>query len=153
MKNSVQYFENGAPRRFKIFIAAIAWTLIALVLFYRSSTLLLNYRDYLLLKVCGSVILGILFYLLLFFKVSFRHTRLIVNLRNEKPHSIPIFDTKRDILITFIAISAFLLRISGIVALKDVSILYIATGIPLLLSTMRYYYYGTFYDEIVDKKD
>lgn len=150
MTNSTHSFEQGLQGRIKILIPAIAWTLVAFILFYRSITLLLNYHDHLWLKVFGSVILGISFYLLLFFKISFRHARLTINLISDKPHSILFFDVKRDILITIIAISGFLLRISGIATLENVSILYIATGIPLLLSTLRYYYYGTFYDEISD---
>jgi hypothetical protein len=146
--NSTQSFERGVSKRFTIFIAAIAWTLVAIIIFCRSIYLLLNYHDYLWLKLVGSVIVGILFYLLLFFKIFFRHNRLFISLKNDDTHSFSTFDVKRDILITVIAITGFLLRVSGIVGLEYVSIIYIATGIPLLLSTLRYYYYGTFYDRI-----
>ena len=152
MTNSARSIEQGVPRRFKILLPAITWTLVAFVLFYRSTTLLLNYNDHLLFKIFGSVILGIFFYLLLFFKISFKNSRLTINLTSDKPHSILFFDVKRDLLITVIAISGFLLRVSGILTLENVSILYIATGIPLLLSTLRYYYYGTFYDELNRQK-
>lgn len=153
MTNSTHSFEQGVQGRIKILIPAIAWTSVAFILFYRSITLLLNYHDHLWLKVFGSVILGILFYLLLFFRISFRHGRLTINLICDNPRSILFFDVKRDLLITIIAISGLLLRVSGIVTLENVSILYIATGIPLLLSTLRYYYYGTFYDEISHLKN
>lgn len=151
--NSTQPFERGVPNRHTIFIAAIAWTLVAILIFCRSVYLLLNYHDYLLLKVFGSLIVGILFYLLLFFKISFTHNRLFISLKNDDTHSFSSFDIRRNVLITVVAVSGFLLRISGIVGLEYVSIIYIATGISLLLSTLRYYYYGTFYDEISHLKN
>jgi len=146
--NSTNSFNQSIPPRSKILIAAIAWTLVAVALFLRSGILLFNFHHYLLEKVLASITLGILFYLLLFFKISFRRSRLIISLTDDNPRSLSFFDVKRDILITIIAITGFLLRGSGIISFEYVSILYIATGIPLLLSTLRFYYYGTFYDEI-----
>jgi hypothetical protein len=146
--NSKQSFEKIGPGRHKIFITAIVWTFFAIVLFYRSGYLLLNYRDYFWLKVSGSLIVGILLYLLLFFKISYRHSQLTINLINDNPRPISFFDLKRDIFITVIAISGFLLRVSGVVPIEYVSIIYIATGLPLFLSTFRYYYYGSFYDKV-----
>ena len=151
--NSARSFNQSVPGRSKILIAAIAWTLVAVVLFFRSGILLLNFHDYLWLKVPTSLTLGILIYLLLFFKISFNRSRLTISLINDNPRSLSFFDVKRDILLTIIAISGFLLRGSGIISLEYVSILYIATGIPLLLSTLRFYYYGTFYDEISHLKN
>ena len=72
--------------------------------------------------------------------MSFKQGRLTISLLVDDPQAILFFDIKRDLLITIIAISGFLLRVSGIVTLENVSIIYIATGIPLLLSTLRYYY-------------
>jgi len=140
MTNITHQSEKSFQERKKILIPAIAWTMIAFVLFYRSTTLLLNYHQYLWLKIFGSAILGIFFYLLLFFKMSFKQGRLTINLISDNQDTILFFDIKRDLLIAIIAISGFLLRVSGIVTLENVSIIYIATGIPLLLSTLRYYY-------------
>jgi len=72
--------------------------------------------------------------------MSFKQGRLTINLISDNQDTILFFDIKRDLLIAIIAISGFLLRVSGIVTLENVSIIYIATGIPLLLSTLRYYY-------------
>ena len=153
MTNSARSIGQGIPQRSKILITAIAWTLVAVVLFLRSGILLINFHHYLLVKVLASIILGVMFYLLLFFKISFMHSRLTISLTNANPPSLSFFDVKRDILLTIIAISGFLLRGSGIISLEYVSILYIATGLPLFLSTLRFYYYGTFYDEISGHKN
>ena len=140
MTNITHSSERFIQGRKKILIPAIAWTLVAFLLFCRSTYLLLNYHHYFWLKVFGSFILGVFFYLLLFFKMSFKQGRLTISLLVDDPQAILFFDIKRDLLITIIAISGFLLRVSGIVTLENVSIIYIATGIPLLLSTLRYYY-------------
>ena len=140
MTNITQSSEKPFQGSKKILIPAIAWTLVAFILFYRSTTLLLNYHQYLWLKVFGSAILGVFFYLLLFFKMSFKQGHLTISLISDNPKEILFFDIKRDLMIAIIAISGFILRVTGIVTLENVSIIYIATGIPLLLSTLRYYY-------------
>jgi hypothetical protein len=48
--------------------------------------------------------------------------------------------------------SGVLLRKSGLLSPEYLSVLYVTMGIPLFLSAFRFYYYGIFYDEVIDLK-
>lgn len=151
--NLLQSLKPDLPRRYLLFIAAIVWTFAGGMLLYKGSNLFLSYRNFFWLRLISSAICGILFYLLLFSKISFRHTRRIVNLKNDKPCLFSFFDLKSYILMTVMITSGILLRNSGLVAPEYLSILYITMGIPLFLSAFRFYYYGIFYDEVIDLLD
>lgn len=45
--------------------------------------------------------------------------------------------------------SGIVLRKSGIIPPQYLSILYITMGIPLLVSSIRFYYYGIFYPSLI----
>ena len=151
--NLLQSLKPALPRRYLLFIAAIVWTFAGSMLLYKGSNLFLSYRNFFWLRLISSAICGVVFYLLLFSKISFRHTRRIVNLKNDNPCLFSFFDLKSYILMTVMITSGVLLRNSGIVAPEYLSILYITMGIPLFLSAFRFLYYGFFYDEVIDLLD
>ena len=153
MNNFIQSLKPGLPRRYLLFIAAVVWTFAGGMLLYKGSTLFLQNYHFFWLRLISSVIGGAVFYILLFSKISFKHTRRIVNLENDNPCAFSFFDLKSYILMTIMITSGVLLRKSGLMAPEYLSILYITMGIPLFLSAFRFYYYGIFYDEVVDFKE
>ena len=153
MNNFIQSLKPDLPRRYLLFIAALVWTFAGSMLLYKGSTLFLDYQKFFWLRLISSSIGGVLFYLLLFSKISFKHTRRIVNLKNDNPCAFSFFDLRSYILMTVMITSGVLLRKSGLVAPEYLSILYIMMGIPLFLSAFRFYYYGIFYDQVIDLKN
>lgn len=151
--NIIHSIKPYLPKRYLLFIAAMVWTFAGGMLLYKGSTLIMNYRSFFWLRLISSTVGGILFYLVLFSKISFKHTRRIVNLKNDHPCLFSFFNIKSYIMMTVMITSGILLRKSGIVAPEYLSILYITMGIPLFLSAFRFYYYGIFYDEVIDLKD
>ena len=152
MNNFIQSLKPELPRRWLLFIAAMVWTLAGGILLVKGSTLFLQYPHFFWIRLIGSVIGGVLFYILLFSKISFKHTRRIVNLENDYPCAFSFFDIKSYILMTVMITSGVLLRKSGLVAPEYLSVLYVTMGIPLFLSAFRFYYYGIFYNEVIDLK-
>jgi hypothetical protein len=151
--NIIKLLKPELPRRYLLFIAAFVWTFAGCMLLYKGSSLFLDYPDYFWLRLVGSAIGGALFYLLLFSKISFKHTRRIVNLKHSRPCLFSFFNLKSYILMTVMITSGILLRKSGMVAPEYLSILYITMGIPLFLSAFRFYYYGIFYGEAMELMD
>jgi hypothetical protein len=151
--NIIQSLKPELPRRYLLFIAAFAWTFAGSMLLYKGSTLFLDYRNFFWLRLICSVISGVVFYLLLFSKISFKHTKRIVNLKHNRPCLFSFFNLKSYILMTVMITSGILLRKSGLVAPEYLAILYITMGIPLFLSAFRFYYYGIFYNEVENLKD
>lgn len=153
MNSFIQSLKPDLPRRYLLFIAAVVWTFAGGMLLYKGAALFLNYQNFFWVRLVSSSIGGLLFYLLLFSKISFKHTRRIINLKNDNPCAFSFFNLKSYILMTVMITSGILLRKSGLVPPEYLSILYITMGIPLSLSAFRFYYYGIFYDEIIDLKD
>lgn len=151
--NIIQSLKPDLPRRYLLFIAAIVWTFAGGMLLFKGTTLFVDYRNFFWLRLISSTIGGILFYLVLFSKISFKHTRRIVNLKNDNPCLFSFFNLKSYIMMTVMITSGILLRKSGLIAPEYLAILYITMGIPLFLSAFRFYYYGIFYDEVIDLKD
>jgi hypothetical protein len=153
MNSFIRSIKPEIPRRYLLFIAAIVWTFAGGMLLYKGSTIFFSYRNFLWVRLIFSTIGGVAFYFVLFSKISFKHTRRIVNLKSDRPCLFSFFNIKSYILMTAMITSGILLRESGIIAPEYLSILYITMGIPLFLSAFRFYYYGIFYDEVIDLKD
>jgi hypothetical protein len=153
VNNFIQSLKPELPRRYLLFIAALVWTFAGGMLLYKGGTIFLEYNHLFWSRLICSAIGGLLFYLLLFSKISFKHTRRIVNLKNDNPCAFSFFDLKSYIVMTVMITSGILLRKSDLLAPEYLSILYITMGIPLFLSAFRFYYYGIFYDEVIDLRE
>jgi hypothetical protein len=153
MNNFIQSLKPDLPRRYLLFIAAVVWTFAGGMLLYKGSTLFSDFRNFFWLRLISSAISGVVFYLILFSKISFRHTKRIVNLENDNPCAFSFFDLKSYIMMTVMITSGILLRKSGLVAPEYLAILYITMGIPLFLSAFRFYYFGIFYNEANELKN
>jgi len=151
--NFFQLLKPKIPKRYLFFVAALVWTFAGGMLLYKGISLLSNIKDFLLLKIIISSIGGILFYWLLFSKISLKHTNRIINLNIDKPCLFSFFDFKSYILMTIMITSGILLRKSEILSPEYLAILYITMGIPLFLSSLRFYYYGINYKTIINKRN
>ncbi len=151
--NYIQVFKPKVPKRYLLFIAAIVWTFAGGMLLFRGFSLLNNNKDIMWLIILISTILGILFYILLFSKISLKHTKRIIDLVIEKPCMFSFFNVRSYILMSIMITSGILIRKSGIVSPKYLAIVEITMGIPLFLSSIRFYYYGFFYNQLTNKEE
>ena len=92
-------------------------------------------------------------YMLLFSKISLKHTKRILSLKSEKPCAFSFFNFKSYILMTVMISSGIFVRKSGILSPDYLSLIYITMGIPLFLSAFRFYYNGIFYPRIIHKNE
>jgi hypothetical protein len=139
--------KPGLPKRTLFYVAAVVWTIAGGMLLFKGISLFLNYNNLLWLKIMISSICGILFYLLLFSGISRKHTIRIRNLKNEKPCLFSFFNFRSYLLMASMIISGMMLRKSGIISPAYLSVLYVTMGIPLFLSSVRFYYAGIYYNE------
>jgi len=138
-------------KRYLFFIAAFVWTFAGGMLLFKGISLFDNIKDFFWLKMSISITGGLLFYFLMFLKISGKHTKRILNLKEEYPWMFSFFGIKSYILMAIMITSGILLRKSGLVSQEHLSLFYILMGIPLLLSSIRFYYYGFFYYKIINK--
>ena len=147
MNNLIQSLKPDLPKRYLLLIAALVWTLAGGILLFKGGSIFMHYHSLFWLRLICSSIGGVLFYILLFSKISFKHASRIINLKHEYPCAFSFFNLKSYILMTLMITLGIWLRKSGFLGPEYLSVLYITMGIPLFLSAFRFYYYGIFYDQ------
>jgi len=143
-----QTLKPWAPKRHLLFFAAAIWTFAGGMLLYKGISLVDSTTTHLGLKIAASMVGGALFYQLLFSKLSLKHTKRIVELKTDKPCMFSFFNIRSYILMVIMITSGILLRVFGIIPLHYLLVVYITMGIPLLLSSFRFYYYGIYYKQV-----
>jgi hypothetical protein len=127
-------------RRYLYLVAALVWTFAGTMLLFRGMLLFLD-DDYLIwIRLFISIITGILFYWLLFSKISKKHTNRIARMQQEKPCLFSFFNIKSYILMTLMITAGISLRKSGLIPPVYLSVIYVTMGIPLFVSSIRFYH-------------
>jgi hypothetical protein len=136
-------FESLTPRiskHYLLFIAALVWTFAGGMLEYRGYSYIMAYPHFLVIRIIVCILGGTLFFNLLFSKISGKHVARILNLSIERPCIFSFFNWKSYLMMGIMISSGIMLRITGAVSPEYLSLIYITMGIPLLMSSFRFYY-------------
>ncbi|MGE5428229.1 MAG: hypothetical protein ACM3O8_10070 [Methylococcaceae bacterium] len=147
-------FKAMIPRttkRILLFIAAVVWTFAGTMLFTRGIGMMDVNPDSFWIRFLISLICGALFYGILFTRISKKHVNRIIQLPVEQPTVFSFFDKKGYIMMVGMISLGIFLRTSGIVAPFYLSVLYVTMGIPLFISSLRFYYSGLYYSSVIKK--
>ena len=148
MHHFLESIKPGIPKRYLLFLAAIAWTCAGSILLFKGIAIIVHFRYFSWLRVSLSTFAGVLFYFLLFSKLSLNHANRIIRLKYKLPCMFSFFNFRSYLIMAVMITSGILLRRSGIISPQHLSTFYIVMGIPLLLSAFRLYYYGIFYHSL-----
>jgi len=147
----MQWIQRLTPRiapRYLYIIAALVWTFAGSMLLFRGILLFMD-DDYLIwIRIIISIIAGLLFYWLLFSNISRKHTRRIARIQLQKPCLFSFFNIKSYILMSLMITAGISLRKSGILPPVYLSVIYVTMGIPLFISSFRFYYAFAVYPSI-----
>jgi hypothetical protein len=132
--------KPGVPKRALLLAAALAWTFAGAMLGERGTIWLLGHADRLIPRFAIAIILGLVFFRLVFAKVSLRHIRRIHGIAIVKPCLFSFFDTRSWIMMATMISAGVTLRLSGLVDLTALSTFYILMGTPLLVSALRFWH-------------
>ena len=136
----IQLLTPRIARRYLYIIAAFVWTFAGSMLLFRGILLFMD-DDYLIwTRLITSIIAGLLFYRLLFSNISYKHTSRIAAMQLEKPCLFSFFNIKSYILMSMMITAGISLRKSGILPPVYLSVIYVTMGIPLFISSFRFYY-------------
>lgn len=138
----LQKLKPTTSKRYLLFLAALAWTVAGSFLLGKAALLFYASTHYFGLPIFFSSLGGLLFYLLLFSKLSVKHTQRILAMKNETPCFFSFFSLKSYVLMIVMIISGVLLRKSGFLSSDYLALVYLTMGIPLFLSSIRFYYYA-----------
>ncbi len=151
---SMEFFKIITPRvskRSLFFVAAMAWTIAGGILLTRGIIYVLNNPVHIIYILGGSSFGGVLFFILMFSRISRKHTDRILQMQIERPVVFTFFNARSYILMFVMISGGISLRLSGLVSQTVLCIIYITMGIPLFMSAFRFYYCGIFYKRL--KKD
>ena len=133
-------FKPGIPKRYLLLVAAFVWTFAGGMLLFRGFSFLKFNSTRIDIEEFGSIIAGIAFYKIMFSGIASKHIHRILNLQIERPCFFSFFNLRSYFMMTGMILTGVSLRLSGIVPLNYLSLFYIAMGIPLFISAMRFYY-------------
>lgn len=148
----IQALKPGIPKRYLIFVAALLWSFAGGMLLFRGFSMLLPDMELLWVKITGSFIGGLIFFVYIFSNISLKHILRIVNLESERPCIFSVFNWRSYLMMAIMISFGITLRMTEIIPLKYLSFFYIFMGTPLFLSAFRFYYYGIYYQKAVKKR-
>ena len=120
--------------------AAIIWTFAGVVLLMRGSSMLEASSGFSWVKLFGCIFAGLIFFVLVFLKISQKHVQRILTLTGNRHRFYEFFNTRSYLMMFSMITLGIFLRKSSIIPLASLSLGYITMGIPLLLSSVRFYY-------------
>lgn len=141
----LEKYKPSIAHKYLLFVAAGVWTFAGGMLLSRGFSFIHLATHLFFVKIAGSLLAGVVFYLVLFSKISLKHINRIQQLPYERPCAFSFFDWKSYILMSIMISSGVLLRLSDIVPLPYLSEFYITMGTPLFLSAFRFYISGVKY--------
>lgn len=144
------FFEMkpGIPRRHLLLVATSVWLFAGGFLLFRGIRML---PEMTLpgLKIPLAVIAGLVFFHLLFLRVSLKHITRIRALEILRPCIFSFFDWKSYAIMVVMIFSGVLVRKSGWINPQWISLFFITMATPLLLSAVRFFRAWGKYNEIV----
>jgi len=147
--NLSKYLTISVSKRTLLLEAAILWTFAGGMLLYRGSLMLEASTVFSWAKIIGCICIGLIFFVLVFLKISRKHVYRILTLEGDY-HQFYEFFNPRSYLMMFGMISlGIFLRKTSIVPLASLSLAYITMGIPLLFSSFRFYYRWFYYLPVI----
>jgi len=110
------------------------------ILISRALFELWSIHHYLLTEILIGVILGILFYLVLFARISKKHITRITLITVDNPCFFSFFNFRSYIMMAIMITSGILLRKMDIIDHEILYTFYLTMGVPLLVSAFRFFY-------------
>ena len=137
---NIDFLTPRVPKTYLLLIAAMVWTFAGVMLLFRGYSFLMVYPQFLAVKIAGCLVAGLVFFKLLFVRISKKHVRRIQNLPIERPCLFSFFNLRSYLMMGIMITSGITLRKTGAVSPEYLSLIYITMGIPLLMSSFRFYY-------------
>jgi len=137
---NIEFFTPKVPRNYLLLIAALVWTFAGGMLLFRGGIFLKDSPHWMIFKLIGCAIGGLLFFRVLFNKISRKHIDRIIDLPFERPCLFSFFNMKSYFMMAIMITGGITIRKSGLVSPEYLAVIYLTMGLPLLMSSVRFYY-------------
>lgn len=135
----IDFLIPKIQRSYLLLVAAIVWTFAGSMLIWRGFTLNQDVPAYWWVEVALSILSGLVFFQLLFNRISKKHVQRIQSMQEEKPSVFAFFNLKSYLMMFAMIAMGMTLRKTAIVSAEYLAVMYITMGIPLLMSSVRFY--------------
>jgi len=137
-------------KRILLFEAAVVWTFAGGMLLYRGIVMLTTSGSFSWMKIVVCLCSGLLFFRFVFLKISRKHINRITNLNGDYHLFHQFFSPKSYLMMLGMISLGIFLRKTSLVPVASLSLAYITMGIPLLLSSIRFYNSWFYYLPAID---
>ena len=137
-------------KRMLLFEAALVWTLAGGMLLTRGILMLETSSGFLWYKVIACIGCGLVFFKFVFSGISRKHVNRIKNLKGVQHRFYEFFNSRSYLMMLGMISLGIFLRKTSIISLASLSFAYITMGIPLMLSSIRFYYSWLYYLPAID---
>lgn len=121
-----------------LIVAFVAWTIAGVILFGRGMAGLLGEHFYFLRDGIIAILLGFVFYLVLFSRIVSKHIIRIFSMKDTRPFILAFFDKKGWIMMFLMITMGITLRKLNIINHELLFSFYITMGTPLLISALQF---------------
>lgn len=136
----LEKIKPGVKKRTLLLVAGCAWSIAGGILIYRSLDYLISVNHHLAMEIGTGIVFGILFYLLLFARISKKHITRINLIEIDNPCFFSFFNFRSYLLMAIMISGGITLRLSGLVNLEIIYTFFLCMGIPLLISAWRFFF-------------
>lgn len=136
---NIEFLTPRVSKHYLLLIAALVWTFAGGMLLFRGFTFYETLPNHWIIELIAGIFAGLLFFSLLFNRISLKHVFRIQNLPIEKPCLFSFFNFRSYLMMFSMITLGIILRKSGLVSTEFLSLMYITMGIPLLMSSFRFY--------------
>lgn len=137
---NISWLKPAVPKRILLLIAALVWTFAGSMLMFKGYKMLDTASDLLWLKLAAVLAAGVVFYLKVFSGLSIKHTLRILKMKEAYPCMFSFFNFRSYLIMIFMISMGITLRITGWIPFGTLSFLYLLMSVPLMLSSIRFYY-------------
>ena len=138
-------FKPAVPKRTLLFVAALLWTFAGSMLLFKGYKMLNQEVSYLWIKLIVAFLAGLAFYWKVFSGLSLKHTLRILNMKVDYPCIFAFFNLRSYLMMALMISMGITLRKTGWISTSYLAYLYLTMSVPLMLSSLRFYYTGFFY--------
>ena len=147
--NLFQKYKPSVSKHNLLFIAGLAWTTAGGILSGRGLSYLVEHGQYLGWRLAGGLVFGMIFYVLLFAKISRKHIKRIHGLNIPYPCAFSFFNLRGYFMMALMITGGIMLRRFDVINKEWLYNFYVTMGVPLLISASRFFYFWATKKEIV----
>lgn len=125
-----------------LFLAGIVWAFAGTMLILKAVNGLMDYPQFITLKLLIALPSGITFYLIVFSKISLKNIKRIKSMPDKKGPFYSFLSFRSFIIMSFMISFGISIRKLNLIPFEYLSVFYITMGIPLFFSAIRFFYNG-----------